>query len=54
MNIVISYSRTKRRIDGPFQLCGSRNDLLRIADLIIQACHTHSKVTEDGGVRELF
>jgi len=34
MKIVIEHSETKREISGPFNLCGSRKDLLRLANQI--------------------
>lgn len=37
MNIIISHSITKRRIDGSFQLCGSKEDLLSIAEQITES-----------------
>ena len=36
MNIVISHLKTKRRIDGPFQICGTRKDLREIAETILK------------------
>lgn len=34
MKIIIAYSNTKRQIDGPFNICGSRDDLKLLADRI--------------------
>lgn len=52
MNIIISHSDTKRRISGPFNICGSKQDLLRIADLLIKACHSHAEMDDEGVVRD--
>jgi hypothetical protein len=51
MRIIISHSRTKRRIEGPFNICGSKQDLLRIADLLIKACHDHPGAHGEGVIR---
>ena len=42
MKIVIEHGKTKRMIDGPFNICGSREDLMQIVDEIVQ------KVTDSG------
>ena len=34
MKIVIEHGTTKRKILGPFNICGSRDDLLLLADAI--------------------
>jgi uncharacterized membrane protein affecting hemolysin expression len=34
MKIIISHSKTKREIKGAFSLCGSREDLERVAHQI--------------------
>lgn len=35
MKIVIEHSKTKREIIGPFNICGTRADLERLARLIL-------------------
>ena len=35
MEIIIEHSKTKREINGPFNLCGGANDLRAIADAIL-------------------
>lgn len=37
MQIIISHSKTKRKINGAFALCGSADDLRRIVDCIQSA-----------------
>ena len=34
MKIIIAHSKTKREICGAFDLCGSRENLKRVADAI--------------------
>lgn len=34
MKLIIEHSQTKREINGPFNVCGSRADLLWLADQI--------------------
>ena len=34
MKIIIGHGETKRKIDGTFQICGSKEDLLSIAQQI--------------------
>lgn len=36
MTIVIEAGESKRQIEGPFNICGSREDLLEIADRILK------------------
>lgn len=38
MKIIICHSKTKREINGPFNICGSRADLLQLAEAIQEAC----------------
>lgn len=52
MKVIISHSETVRLITGPFRICGSRDDLLRIADLLVKACHSHAEMDDEGVVRE--
>ena len=35
MKIIIEYGDTKRQIDGAFNICGSKDDLLLLAEKII-------------------
>lgn len=37
MKVIIAHSDTKREINGAFNICGSRADLLAIADQIREA-----------------
>ena len=34
MEIVIEHSKTKRKIDGPFAICASKSDLLKLKQAI--------------------
>lgn len=52
MKVTILHSETTRVIEGPFQICGSHEDLLRIATLLIQACHSRAGIDSEGEVRE--
>ena len=36
--ILIGFSKTKRRIDGPFEICGSRAVLVSLAQQILHLC----------------
>lgn len=36
MKLIISYSQTKRRIDGPFRICGSREDIESLATQLVR------------------
>ena len=38
MSIIISHSKTKRRIEGSFSICGNRHDLEAIANQILSEC----------------
>ena len=42
MNVIIVYSKTKRRVLGNFELIGSREDLLSIGEQIVSDCKAHS------------
>ena len=44
MKIVVVHSRTMRRINGSFQLIGSRDDLLSFGEQIIGQCQARSWV----------
>jgi len=35
MKIIINYSNTKRQINGDFEICGSKDDLTRVANQIL-------------------
>ena len=35
MKLIISHSRTKRQIDGPFEICGTREDIESLATQIV-------------------
>ena len=39
MKIVIEHGRTKRQIEGAFNICGSKEDLISIAQQILGAVH---------------
>lgn len=43
MKVIIEHNKTKRKIEGPFNICGSRQDLERIANTI-------NEVFKDGTV----
>lgn len=37
MKLAIEHEAVKRSIDGPFEICGSSSDLLRVAECIRNA-----------------
>lgn len=36
MKLIISHSHTKRQIDGPFSICGSREDIELLATQLLR------------------
>ena len=52
MKVVISHAGRKRQIDGPFRICGSSEDLMRIASLIVEKCNPRS-VIHDGKIQQV-
>ena len=38
MKFIIEHSKTKRTLSTPFNICGKREDLLKLASQIIEGC----------------
>ena len=51
MNIWIEHSKTRRRIKGAFNICGSRDDLKSIATQILG--HLEADETMSSGIIEI-
>lgn len=45
MKLVIGSGTIKRQIEGPFAICGSRENLKRLADLITAKLDQHGSFT---------